>query len=87
MKKFVADHPFADPDVAARKIVEIANGVEAVQDGRIYTERVNVSGGWRQRRGLPRRDRARHRARLVMAARERHLREVHRQGCRAVCLN
>ena len=42
MKKFVADHPFADPDVAARKIVEIANGVEAVQDGRIYTERVNA---------------------------------------------
>ena len=42
MKKFVADHPFADPDVAARKIVEIANGVEAVQDGRIYIERVNA---------------------------------------------
>jgi hypothetical protein len=28
--KFVERHPFADPDVAARKIVEIANGVEAV---------------------------------------------------------
>ena len=42
MKKFVADHPFADPDVAARKIVEIANGVEAVQAGRIYIERVNA---------------------------------------------
>ena len=25
MKKFVAASPFADPDVAARKIVEIAN--------------------------------------------------------------
>ena len=42
MKKFVAARPFADPDAAARKIVEIANGVEAVQDGRIYIERVNA---------------------------------------------
>ena len=36
MKKFVADRPFADPDVAARKIVEIANDADAVQNGRIY---------------------------------------------------
>ena len=42
MKKFVADRAFADPDAAARKIVEIANDVEAVQDGRIYIERVNA---------------------------------------------
>ena len=41
MKKFVADRPFADPDAAARKIVEIANDVEAVQNGRIHIERVN----------------------------------------------
>jgi hypothetical protein len=39
--KFVEGRPFADPDAAARKLVEIANGVEAVQDGRIYIERVN----------------------------------------------
>jgi hypothetical protein len=39
--KFVADRPF-DPDLAARRLVEIANGVEAVQDGRIYIERVNA---------------------------------------------
>ena len=31
----------APSPTAARKIVEIANGVEAVQDGRIYIERVN----------------------------------------------
>jgi hypothetical protein len=47
--KFVERHPFADPDAAARKLIEIANGVEAVQDGRIYIERVNepflVAGG------------------------------------------
>jgi hypothetical protein len=39
--KFVDPHTFTDPDAAARKLVEIANGVEAVQDGRIYIERVN----------------------------------------------
>ena len=39
--KFVECHPFADPDAAARKIVEIANGVDAAQDGRIFIERVN----------------------------------------------
>ena len=42
MKKFVANRPFADPDAAARKIVEIANDIEAVQNGRIYIERVNA---------------------------------------------
>ena len=42
MKKFVAERPLTDPNVAARKIVEIANDVEAVQNGRIYIERVNA---------------------------------------------
>jgi hypothetical protein len=36
--KFVADRPFADPDVAARKLVKLANAIEPVQDGRIYIE-------------------------------------------------
>ena len=39
--KFVEPSNFTDPDAAARKLVEIANAVEAVQDGRIYIERVN----------------------------------------------
>jgi hypothetical protein len=39
--KFVERHSFADPDVAARNLIEIANSAEAVQDGRIYIERVN----------------------------------------------
>jgi hypothetical protein len=34
--------PFTDPDLAAPKLGEIANGVEAAQDGRIYIERVNA---------------------------------------------
>jgi hypothetical protein len=39
--KFVDRRPFTDPDAAARKLVEIANEVEAVQDGRIFIKRVN----------------------------------------------
>ena len=39
--KFVDSRPFADPDAAARKLLEIANSVEAVQDGRIHSEKVN----------------------------------------------
>jgi len=31
--KLVERRPFTNADVAARKLVEIANGVEAVQDG------------------------------------------------------
>ena len=34
--------PSPTPDLAARKLVEIANDVETVQDGRIYIERVNA---------------------------------------------
>ena len=34
--KFVAPSHFTDPDNAARKLVQIANAVEAVQDGRIF---------------------------------------------------
>jgi hypothetical protein len=36
--KFIEPLPFTDPNVAARKLVEIANAVEAAQDGRIYIE-------------------------------------------------
>jgi hypothetical protein len=39
--KFAVERPYADPEKAARKLVEIANSVEAVQDGRIYIELIN----------------------------------------------
>ena len=39
--KFVEPSRFTDSDVAARKLVEIANATEATQDGRIYIELVN----------------------------------------------
>jgi hypothetical protein len=40
--KFVTDSPFANPDAAARKLVEIANAAAAVQDGRIHIELINA---------------------------------------------
>jgi hypothetical protein len=40
--KFVTARTFADPDAAARKLVEIANAVEADQDGRIAIELINA---------------------------------------------
>lgn len=39
--KFISDRPFADPEAAMRKLLEIANGVEPIQDGRIHVEKIN----------------------------------------------
>jgi hypothetical protein len=39
--KFAPARPYADPEAAARKLIEIANSVEAVQDGRIHIELLN----------------------------------------------
>lgn len=39
--KFAEDRPYADPEAAARKLIEIANAVETIQDGRIYVEQIN----------------------------------------------
>jgi hypothetical protein len=40
--KFASDRAYSDPEKAARKLIEIANSVEAVQDGRIFIELVNA---------------------------------------------
>jgi hypothetical protein len=40
--KFTGDRPYADPDKAARKLVEICNSIEAIQDGRLHIEKVNA---------------------------------------------
>jgi hypothetical protein len=85
--KYVVPRPFADPAVAALKLLEIANAAEAVEDGRIHIEKLNgpflFKGG-----GAPGRIRCRaglcHPARLAVEARERHLREVHPNGRGAV---
>ena len=39
--KFAADRPYADPEAAARKLIDIANSVDAMQDGRLYIELIN----------------------------------------------
>ena len=39
--KFVSPSQFTDSDAAARKLAQIANASEAVQDGRIYIELIN----------------------------------------------
>jgi hypothetical protein len=39
--KYTVDRPFADPDKAARKLIEIANSAEAYMDGRIPIEAIN----------------------------------------------
>jgi hypothetical protein len=39
--KFIADRPFTDPEIAARKLLELANAFEPVQDGGIYIEKIN----------------------------------------------
>jgi hypothetical protein len=39
--KFIAARPFADPEVAARTLMEIANSVVPVQDGCIHFEKIN----------------------------------------------
>jgi hypothetical protein len=49
--KFVTPSKFTDPDAAVRKLVEIANASEAVQDGRICIERVN--GPFLEQGGTP----------------------------------
>lgn len=43
MMKHVESRPFADPEAAARKLVELAASIEPVQDGRIFIERINAS--------------------------------------------
>jgi hypothetical protein len=40
--KFATDRPYANPETAARKLVEIANAVETIQDGRIHIELINA---------------------------------------------
>lgn len=40
--KYATDRPFAHTEAAARKLVELVVGIEPVQDGRIYIEKINA---------------------------------------------
>lgn len=39
--KLTEERPYARPEAAARRLLEIANTIEPVQDGRIYIETLN----------------------------------------------
>jgi hypothetical protein len=39
--KYTTDRPFADPDQAARRLLEHAHAFQPVQDGRIYIKKLN----------------------------------------------
>ncbi len=39
--KYAAERYYSDPDRAARRLLEIANSVEPVQDGHIHIEKIN----------------------------------------------
>ncbi|WP_349253866.1 hypothetical protein [Bradyrhizobium sp. CB2312] len=36
------ERPYADPEAAARELLELAATIEPVQDGRIHIEKVNA---------------------------------------------
>src|SRR5437016_1823834 len=78
--KYTSPPPFADPEKAARRILEIANAVEPIQD-RIHIEKINEQFLFRDlarhpgrvRRGPQTRDRVR----LAQDARIRDFRHLH----------
>ena len=39
--KYAAERPFAEPEKAARRLMEHAHAFEPIQDGRIYIEKLN----------------------------------------------
>jgi hypothetical protein len=41
VNKYVQPRPYADPEPAARTIVELANGLAPYMDGRLLIERIN----------------------------------------------
>ena len=36
------DRPYSNPETAASKLIELAKGIEAVQDSRIHIEKINA---------------------------------------------
>ena len=40
--KLMSELPYSDPESTARKLVELAKSIEAVQDGRIHIEKINA---------------------------------------------
>ncbi|WP_311740396.1 hypothetical protein [Bradyrhizobium huanghuaihaiense] len=42
MTRLAAERPYSNPETAARKLLELAKSIEAVQDGRIHIEKINA---------------------------------------------
>jgi len=70
--------PLCRSDVAARKIVELANAFEIVQDGR--NQRPDAVSGEGDASGIQGRPRSRDREMLARAARERNIRSLQPGG-------
>jgi hypothetical protein len=47
--KFAESRIYADPETAARKLVQIASTIEPVQDGRIHIEKINAPFLYKER--------------------------------------
>jgi hypothetical protein len=85
--KYAEDRPYAHPEKAARRIMELAHAVEPVQDGRIHVEKINYpfrDKGSPAEYGAGRK--LGDRARLAMDARERDLCEDYTCRSGAICL-
>jgi hypothetical protein len=74
MIKFVDKRPYADAEVAARRLLEHAHAVEVLQEGRIYIEKINEPFLY-QDKGTP----AEYRAGLLRAITNGWL-ELHESG-------
>jgi hypothetical protein len=72
--KFTTDRPFADPEKAARRLMQHAHAFEPIQDGRIYIEKINGPFLFRDK-GTP----AEYSAGLALAI-ERGWIELHESG-------
>lgn len=40
--KLRGERPYSDPEAAARKLIELAASIEAIQEGRIHIEKINA---------------------------------------------
>ena len=40
--KLTIERPYCSPEAAARKLIELASCIEAVQDGRVHIEKINA---------------------------------------------
>ena len=86
--KFTTDRPFADPEKAARRLMQHAPAFEPVEDGRIYIEKINAPILFGNK-GTPANMRRASTARLPSAGSnctKAEIRAVHRKRLGPVCL-